>query len=84
MSLFVTEPRREMKITCKNCNFVSRYSVSYIEDAIHDGLRLMCCVCNEPFMIGFIPVKNESSAFTPTNGEQVPADNLFTPAAIRG
>ncbi len=50
------ETRGEMKIPCKNCHFVTKYSVSYIEDAINDGLQLTCSVCEEKFMVVVMPL----------------------------
>ena len=50
------ETRGEMKIPCKNCHFVTKYSVSYIEDAINDGLQLTCSVCEEKFKVIVMPL----------------------------
>ena len=50
------ETRGEMKIPCKNCHFVTKYSVSYIEDAISDGLQLTCSVCEKKFKVVVMPL----------------------------
>lgn len=38
-----------IKITCPNCTWSARHSVSYIEDAIHDDLDIACVACGKPF-----------------------------------
>lgn len=40
-----------MLITCPHCKFSSRYDVSFIEDAIHDGKSIVCVACVEKFEI---------------------------------
>jgi hypothetical protein len=51
------EPRGEIKIACGNCHFVTKYSVSYIEDAISDGLKLTCSVCEDKFKVVVVPLE---------------------------
>ena len=50
------ETRGEIKIPCKNCHFTTKYSVSYIEDAINDDLQLTCSVCEEKFKVIVMPL----------------------------
>ena len=40
-----------MLITCPHCKFSSRYAVSFIEDAIHDGKPIVCVACDGVFEI---------------------------------
>jgi len=54
------EGKTEMAIICPHCKFTNKVSVSYVEDAIHDDLSLVCVVCNEPF--GVVTVRKTRDA----------------------
>jgi len=55
--MFLTiEPRGQIKIACKKCKFVTKYNVSYVEDAISDDLELTCSVCEVKFRIVIVPL----------------------------
>jgi hypothetical protein len=49
--LSARENHKEISIVCPRCKFGSKYSVSYVEDAIHDKLVMTCCVCERKFQI---------------------------------
>jgi rubrerythrin len=51
MVYLARQDRKEIKITCPQCKYSSKYSVSYVEDVLHDGLQIVCLICNEPFTI---------------------------------
>jgi len=54
------EGKIEMAIICPHCKFTNKVSVSYVEDAIHDDLSLVCVVCNELF--GVVTVRKTRDA----------------------
>ena len=43
----------EIKMTCPNCRFVTRYDESYLEDAIKYHKWIWCVACDKPFRIVF-------------------------------
>lgn len=57
LMLSARENHKEISITCPLCKFGSKISVSYLEDAIHDGLEITCCVCEHPFKIVVMPLE---------------------------
>ena len=44
-----------MKIICPNCKIGSRYSVSFIEDAIHEKKPIVCVACEKRFTVETAP-----------------------------
>lgn len=57
----IIEPRGQMMIVCPCCKFGSKYSTSYIEDAIRDNLEVVCVVCEQKFIIQKIAISEIES-----------------------
>ncbi len=54
--LSARENHTEISITCPHCKFSSKYSVSYVEDALHEQMKMTCVICNEKFLLQVVPV----------------------------
>lgn len=68
--LSARESNKGISVICPHCKFGSRYSFSYIEDALNEKLRLTCCVCEEKFGLVVTPLDTITQPNTACTGQE--------------